>query len=165
MRTIALRSGEQILVFLTPALLKIFKKKQKVRSSGYSPPTLPHIFCFPATHLTNFIFDGARADLTKSLSMSPLYQVTHSFALGSQSAPPSYNFGAIFGSTKVFMQGGVDHDGNVSGRFNYGWTTSTVTKLQAQVRFVYYVAIIIITIIIITIYSALVTSWPQYDTT
>ncbi|KAJ7774596.1 eukaryotic porin-domain-containing protein [Mycena maculata] len=85
-----------------------------------------------STHLTNFIFDGARADLTKSLSMSPLFQVTHSFALGSQTAPPSYNFGAIFGSTKVFLQGGVDHDGNVSGRFNYGWTGSTVTKLQAQ---------------------------------
>ncbi|KAJ7449824.1 eukaryotic porin-domain-containing protein [Mycena latifolia] len=85
-----------------------------------------------STHLSNFIFDGARADLTKSLSMSPLFQVTHSFALGSQSAPPSYNFGAIFGSPKVFLQGGVDHDGNVSGRFNYGWTSSTVTKLQAQ---------------------------------
>ncbi|KAJ7046794.1 eukaryotic porin-domain-containing protein [Mycena alexandri] len=85
-----------------------------------------------STHLSNFIFDGARADLTKSLSMSPLFQVTHSFALGSQTAPPSYNFGAIFGSTKVFLQGGVDHDGNVSGRFNYGWTGSTVTKLQAQ---------------------------------
>ncbi|KAJ7632633.1 eukaryotic porin-domain-containing protein [Roridomyces roridus] len=85
-----------------------------------------------STHLTNFAFDGARADLTKSLSMSPLFQVTHSFALGSQTAPSSYNFGAIFGSTQVFLQGGVDHDGNVSGRFNYGWTPSTVTKLQAQ---------------------------------
>ncbi|KAJ7109389.1 eukaryotic porin-domain-containing protein [Mycena epipterygia] len=85
-----------------------------------------------STHLSNFIFDGARADLTKSLSMSPLFQVTHSFALGSQSAPPSYNFGAVFGSTKVFLQGGVDHDGNVSGRFNYGWSASTVTKMQTQ---------------------------------
>ncbi|KAJ7685198.1 eukaryotic porin-domain-containing protein [Mycena polygramma] len=85
-----------------------------------------------STHLSNFIFDGARADLTKALSMSPLFQVTHSFALGSQTAPPSYNFGAVFGSTKVFMQGGVDHDGNMSGRFNYGWTGSTITKLQAQ---------------------------------
>ncbi|KAJ7155951.1 eukaryotic porin-domain-containing protein [Mycena crocata] len=85
-----------------------------------------------STHLSNFIFDGGRADLTKSLSMSPLFQVTHSFALGSQTAPPSYNFGAIFGSPKVFLQGGVDHDGNVSGRFNYGWTPGSVTKLQAQ---------------------------------
>ncbi|KAJ7285819.1 eukaryotic porin-domain-containing protein [Mycena rebaudengoi] len=85
-----------------------------------------------ATHLSNFIFDGARADLTKSLSMSPLFQVTHSFALGSQTVPPSYNFGAVFGSTKLFLQGGVDHDGNVNARFNYGWANSTVTKMQAQ---------------------------------
>ncbi|KAJ6502538.1 eukaryotic porin-domain-containing protein [Mycena sanguinolenta] len=84
------------------------------------------------THLSNFIFDGARADLTKSLSMNPLFQVTHSFALGSQTSPSSYNFGAIFGSTKVFLQGGVDHDGNVSGRFNYGWTPGSVSKLQVQ---------------------------------
>ncbi|KAF7304895.1 ATP-bind-3 domain-containing protein [Mycena kentingensis (nom. inval.)] len=85
-----------------------------------------------STHLNNFIFDGARADLTKSFSMSPLFQVTHSFALGSQTAPPSYNFGGIFASNKVFMQGGVDHDGNVSGRYNYGWTSAAVTKVQAQ---------------------------------
>lgn len=54
-----------------------------------------------ATHLNNYIFDGARADLTKSLSMNPLYQVTHSFALGSQTLPSSYNFGAIFANQKV----------------------------------------------------------------
>ncbi|KAJ7063321.1 eukaryotic porin/Tom40 [Mycena amicta] len=85
-----------------------------------------------STHLSNFIFDGGRADLTKSFSMSPLFQVTHSFALGSQTAPPSYNFGGIFASSKVFLQGGVDHDGNVSGRFNYGWAPSAVTKVQTQ---------------------------------
>ena len=39
--------------------------------------------------------------LTKSFSMSPLFQVTHSFALGSQTQPPSYNFGGIFASNKV----------------------------------------------------------------
>jgi mitochondrial import receptor subunit TOM40 len=54
-----------------------------------------------ATHLSNYIFDGARADLTKSLSMNPLFQVTHSFALGSQTLPSSYNFGAIFANTRV----------------------------------------------------------------
>ena len=54
-----------------------------------------------ATHLTNYMFDGARADLTKSLSMNPLFQVTHSFALGSQTLPSSYNFAAVFANTKV----------------------------------------------------------------
>ena len=43
------------------------------------------------THLTTFLFDGARAALTKSLSLNPMFQATHSFALGSQTLPPSYN--------------------------------------------------------------------------
>jgi mitochondrial import receptor subunit TOM40 len=47
--------------------------------------------CTSATHLSNYIFDGARADLTKSLSANPLFQVTQS----------SYNFGAIFANQKV----------------------------------------------------------------
>lgn len=55
-----------------------------------------------ATHLSNYIFDGARADLTKGFSGNPLFQVTHSFALGSATNPSSYNFGAIFASEKVF---------------------------------------------------------------
>jgi mitochondrial import receptor subunit TOM40 len=53
------------------------------------------------THLTNFAFDGGRADLTKTLSMNPAFQVSHAFALGSQSAPPSYNFTAVFVNPKV----------------------------------------------------------------
>ncbi|KAL5529030.1 hypothetical protein ACEPAG_5004 [Sanghuangporus baumii] len=85
-----------------------------------------------STHLTNFFFDGARADLTKALSVNPAFQVTHSFSLASQTALPSYNFGAIFANSKVFMQGGVDHDGAVNGRFNYGWDAKNVTKMQMQ---------------------------------
>jgi mitochondrial import receptor subunit TOM40 len=63
-------------------------------------PLLTRPSC-PGTHLTNYMFDGARADLTKSLSMNPLFQVTHSFALGSQTLPSSYNFGAIFANSQV----------------------------------------------------------------
>ena len=47
------------------------------------------------------MFDGARADLTKALSLTPAFQVTHSFALASQTQLPSYNFGAIFANQKV----------------------------------------------------------------
>lgn len=47
------------------------------------------------------MFDGARADLTKSLSMNPAFQVTHSFILGSQVSTPSYNFGAVFANNDV----------------------------------------------------------------
>ncbi|EPT06060.1 hypothetical protein FOMPIDRAFT_1021156 [Fomitopsis schrenkii] len=85
-----------------------------------------------STLLTNFIFDGARADLSKSLSVNPIFQVTHSFALGSQTAAPSYNFGAVFASNNVFLQGSVDHEGNVNGRLNQGWSANNVTKAQCQ---------------------------------
>ena len=53
------------------------------------------------THLTNFFFDGGRADLSKSLSVNPIFQVALSFALGSQTALPSYNFGAVFANNNV----------------------------------------------------------------
>lgn len=53
------------------------------------------------THLTGAAFDGARADLLKTLSANPMFQVTHFFALGSQTIPPSYNFGALFANQTV----------------------------------------------------------------
>ncbi len=83
--------------------------------------------------------------------MNPAFQVTHSFSLASQTNPSQYNFGAVFASNKVallvdqylihllrlflqvFMQGSVDHEGNITSRFNYGWTPANVTKMQAQV--------------------------------
>ncbi|KAH9842734.1 eukaryotic porin-domain-containing protein [Rhodofomes roseus] len=85
-----------------------------------------------STLLTNFFFDGGRADLSKSLSVNPIFQVTHSFALGSQTAAPSYNFGAVFANNSVFLQGSVDHEGNVNGRLNQGWSANNVTKAQCQ---------------------------------
>lgn len=53
------------------------------------------------THLTNFTFDGAKADLSKSLSMDPAFQVQHSFSLAKAQEPPSYNFGAVFAKKDV----------------------------------------------------------------
>lgn len=54
-----------------------------------------------ATHLTNYMFDGARAELTKGLSVDPAFQVAHSFALGSQTSLPSYNFTSVFANQSV----------------------------------------------------------------
>ncbi|KAI0082793.1 hypothetical protein K474DRAFT_1633154 [Panus rudis PR-1116 ss-1] len=86
-----------------------------------------------STHLTNFFFEGGRADLTKVLSANPAFQVTHSFALGSQTQPPSYNFGALFANNNLFMQGGIDNEGNLNSlRFNQGWSENNVTKVQGQ---------------------------------
>ncbi|KAG0664613.1 translocase of outer mitochondrial membrane [Rhodotorula mucilaginosa] len=90
------------------------------------------------THLTNYTFDGARADLAKTLSQVPAFQVTHSFALGSQGgpmggiSPGTYNFGAVYATSKTFMQGMVDNEGGVTGRFNYGWSPKNTTKMSVQ---------------------------------
>lgn len=53
------------------------------------------------THLTNFTFDGVKADLSKSVSMDPAFQVQHSFSLAKATEPPSYNFGAVFAKKDV----------------------------------------------------------------
>lgn len=50
--------------------------------------------------LSNYTFSGLRADLTKAFSISPLFQVSHSFAIGSQNLPP-YTLAALFGTNKV----------------------------------------------------------------
>jgi hypothetical protein len=50
--------------------------------------------------LNNYTFSGLRADLTKAFSISPLFQVSHAFAMGSQGLPP-YTFAALFGTSKV----------------------------------------------------------------
>ncbi|KAG8929616.1 translocase of outer mitochondrial membrane [Tulasnella sp. 419] len=84
------------------------------------------------THLTNYIFDGARADLTKQLSADPAFQVTHSFALASQNSLPSYNFGAVFVNPKLFMQGSIGDEGNLNARLNSQWSTNNLSKIQAQ---------------------------------
>ena len=50
--------------------------------------------------LSNFMFTGLRADLTKAFSVAPLFQVSHAFSMGSQGLPP-YTFAALFGTSKV----------------------------------------------------------------
>lgn len=50
--------------------------------------------------LNNYTFSGLRADLMKAFSISPLFQVSHGFASGSQGLPP-YTFSALYGTNKV----------------------------------------------------------------
>ncbi|KAG0294957.1 translocase of outer mitochondrial membrane [Dissophora globulifera] len=82
------------------------------------------------TFLTNHVFDGARCDITKVLT--PNFQVTHSFAMGSAAAPSSYNFGTAFIGQQSFLSGNLDTDGNVQARANYAWSNSSVSKIQSQ---------------------------------
>jgi mitochondrial import receptor subunit TOM40 len=49
--------------------------------------------------LNNSMFTGVRADLTKIFSMSPLFQVSHQFAMGERINP--YTFAAMYGTNKV----------------------------------------------------------------
>lgn len=85
-----------------------------------------------ATHLANHFFDGARADLTKVFSVSPVFQVTHAFSMPNAPNPPSYNFGAVLGDSRHFLQGGVDDSGAVTMRANRGWGYGHISKVQAQ---------------------------------
>jgi len=50
--------------------------------------------------LNNHTFSGMRADLMKSFSMNPVFQISHAFTMGAQGIPP-YTFAAVFGNNKV----------------------------------------------------------------
>ncbi|ROT39186.1 mitochondrial import receptor subunit tom-40 [Sodiomyces alkalinus F11] len=81
--------------------------------------------------LNNYMFSGMRADVTKAFSMSPLFQVSHAFAMGERLNP--YTFAALYGTNKVFLQGNLDNEGSLSSRFNYRWTDKLVSKSQLQI--------------------------------
>ncbi|WFC97399.1 translocase of outer mitochondrial membrane [Malassezia yamatoensis] len=84
-----------------------------------------------AVQTTNFMFEGARADLTKALNLNPIFQVTHAFSLG-VAGKNSYNFGAVYGDENRFYQAGLDDTGNVTMRLNTRWTPGQISKIQAQ---------------------------------
>ncbi|KAK4159364.1 eukaryotic porin/Tom40 [Cladorrhinum sp. PSN259] len=83
------------------------------------------------TLLTNFMFSGLRADLTKAFGFSPLFQVSHQFALGERLNP--YTFAALYGTNQMFAQGNIDDQGSLSTRFNWRWGPSSITKTQFQI--------------------------------
>ncbi|OQE21393.1 hypothetical protein PENSTE_c012G03532 [Penicillium steckii] len=83
--------------------------------------------------LSNFMFTGLRADLTKVFGMTPLFRVSHAFSMGSSGNLPPYAFSAMYGSPKVFMQGNLGSDGTLSAVYNYRWNQGLVTKTNAQV--------------------------------
>lgn len=81
--------------------------------------------------LTNYLFDGAKADLAKGLSAN--FQVSHSFSLGSMMMPPAYHFGGIFVTGKHLLHGMVDTNGVFQGKYHYTVTERATLKGQAQV--------------------------------
>ncbi|KAJ5902475.1 Mitochondrial import receptor subunit (Tom40) [Penicillium taxi] len=83
--------------------------------------------------LSNFMFSGLRADLTKVFGMSPLFRVSHAFSMGSSSNMAPYNFSTMYGSPKVFLQGNLGNDGTLAAVANYRWNSALVTKTNAQI--------------------------------
>ncbi len=51
--------------------------------------------------LTNFMFTGFRADVTKVFSMTPLFRISHAFVMGSQGGAAPYSFAAMYGTPQV----------------------------------------------------------------
>lgn len=80
--------------------------------------------------LTQYEFTGLRADLSKTFSMKPMFQVSHSFSTGGKS--PAYAFAGMFASGDSFMQGTIDNDLSLTGRLNYAWNPFSVTKATLQ---------------------------------
>ena len=50
--------------------------------------------------LTNSMFTGLRADITKVFSINPVFHTSHGFSIGSQGLPP-YTFVSTYGTDNV----------------------------------------------------------------
>ncbi|KAI8324272.1 hypothetical protein GQ54DRAFT_316266 [Martensiomyces pterosporus] len=83
------------------------------------------------TMLTNFMFEGGRADLAKILS--PNFQVMHTFQLGLPGQPSSFEFAGVYADEDTLMHGKMDTDGNLQARLNYALSKRLQAKAQAQV--------------------------------
>lgn len=82
--------------------------------------------------MTNYFFEGARADLSKVISPMPAFQITHSFTLGREKS--SYMLGAVYANASSFLHGQWDPStGGVNMRANQTWSPTDVTKIQGQV--------------------------------
>ncbi|KAK2872091.1 hypothetical protein FQN49_002570 [Arthroderma sp. PD_2] len=83
--------------------------------------------------LSNFMFTGLRADLTKVFGVSPLFRVSHAFTMGSQGNLPPYAFSTMFGTSDVLMQGNIGSDGALAAVANYRWSPALVSKANVQI--------------------------------
>lgn len=82
--------------------------------------------------LNNYFFTGLRADLSKPFSMSPAFQISHSFAIGSP-VMPAYGLAAFYATDTSLLQGNIDNDLSLSGRLHYAWSKASTTKASVQI--------------------------------
>lgn len=53
--------------------------------------------------LTNGMFTGFRADLTKVFNLTPIFRISHALSMGSQGNMPPYNLSTMYGSSNVSL--------------------------------------------------------------
>ncbi|KAI7868441.1 eukaryotic porin/Tom40 [Spinellus fusiger] len=82
------------------------------------------------TFTTNYLFDGAQANIVKELSSS--FHVQHQFSLGSQVMPPMYNFMSGYMTENTMVQGTMDNDTNLNAVVRRMWSPRLATKVVAQ---------------------------------
>ncbi|KAI6827831.1 hypothetical protein D0864_04497 [Hortaea werneckii] len=83
--------------------------------------------------LTNQTFSGLRAELNKSFSIYPLFQISHAFSSGSQLLSP-YTFLALYGTNNILCQGQLDSDASFSARFNGRIHPRLIAKAAVQIQ-------------------------------
>ncbi|KAI8978546.1 eukaryotic porin/Tom40 [Pilobolus umbonatus] len=82
------------------------------------------------TFTTNYVFDGAQANIIKELS--PHFHVQHQFSLGSQVMPSMYNFMSVYMTEKTMLQGTMGNDANLNGVLRHAFSERFVGKVVAQ---------------------------------
>lgn len=89
----------------TDSILDVFRSFQDRRAAlGLSNPGTVDRIAHEVQRdvlLNNITFSGLRAELNKSFSISPLFQISHAFSTGSQYLSP-YTFLALYGTDNVF---------------------------------------------------------------
>lgn len=80
--------------------------------------------------LSLYAFTGLKADINKTFSMNPVFQIAHSFAVGSKL--PAYSFTSIIANDQALVQGTIDNELSLTGRLNYSWDKHIISKVSLQ---------------------------------
>ncbi|GMG56328.1 unnamed protein product [Ambrosiozyma monospora] len=81
--------------------------------------------------LNQLSFQGLRADISKTFCFKPdTFQVSHSFSVGGQAQP--YSFNAVLGNDSTFFQGSIDSEYSLTGRLNHAWDKHIISKVTLQ---------------------------------
>lgn len=81
--------------------------------------------------LTPFFFTGLKADVSKSFSLQPVFQVSHALSLGNP-AQPAYAFATAFATERTMMQGNIEADLSLTGRAQHTWDARNTSRAQFQ---------------------------------